>query len=148
MRASATFSRSPFNDGEFDCAAANWMLYHVPDLDRGIAELARVLRPKGRLVAVTVSLDHLGEVWRLVGRDRWAESDRFFAENAAASLQPHFTRITRQDLESPVVFEDSAAVRRYVESSVNHKHLADRVPDLAEPLVARSLTSVFVADRA
>ena len=25
----------PFEDGEFDCVAANWVLYHVPDLDLG-----------------------------------------------------------------------------------------------------------------
>ena len=29
----------PFADGEFDCVAANWVLYHVPDLDRGLSEL-------------------------------------------------------------------------------------------------------------
>jgi SAM-dependent methyltransferase len=40
-------------DGEFDCALAAWMLYHVPDLERGIAELARVLRPGGRLALAT-----------------------------------------------------------------------------------------------
>ena len=32
----------PFEDGEFDCVAANWVLYHVPDLDRGLSELERV----------------------------------------------------------------------------------------------------------
>src|SRR5207247_10358646 len=25
-----------FEDGSFDCAVAAWMLYHVPDLDRGL----------------------------------------------------------------------------------------------------------------
>ena len=25
----------PFEDAAFDCAVAAWMLYHVPDLDRG-----------------------------------------------------------------------------------------------------------------
>ena len=43
------------------CAVAAWMLYHVPDLDRGLAELARVLRPGGRLVAATNSEHHLDE---------------------------------------------------------------------------------------
>src|SRR5207244_2595634 len=40
-----------FDEGEFDVAVAAWMLYHVPDLERGIAELQRVLRPGGLLVA-------------------------------------------------------------------------------------------------
>ena len=50
-----------FEAGVFDCVVAAWMLFHVPDLDRGLAELARVLRPGGRLVAVTNSERHLQE---------------------------------------------------------------------------------------
>jgi SAM-dependent methyltransferase len=138
----------PFEDGAFDCAVANWMLYHLADLDRGLSELARVLRPEGRLVAATNSLDHLGELWRLVGRDRWTEPARFFAETGEASLRPHFARIERRDVEGRVVFRDTAAARHYVESSVAHEHLADRVPELDEPLIVRSLNAVFVADKA
>jgi ubiquinone/menaquinone biosynthesis C-methylase UbiE len=52
----------PFADRTFDCAVANWLLYHVPSLDRGLAELARVLGPPGRLVAATFAGDHLGEL--------------------------------------------------------------------------------------
>ena len=96
-----------------------------------------MLRPGGRLVAATNSLDHLGELWRLVGRDRWSEPERFFAETGEAALRPHFARIERRDVEGRVVFEDTAAARHYVESSVAHKHLADRVPELDEPLVVR-----------
>ena len=36
----------PFPDNRFDVVAALWMLYHVPDLDRGLAEIRRVLRPR------------------------------------------------------------------------------------------------------
>ena len=36
-----------FADGEFDLVVAAWMLYHVPELDRGLGELARVA-PSGR----------------------------------------------------------------------------------------------------
>ena len=35
----------PFADASFDTVVAAWMLYHVPDLDRGLAEIARVLCP-------------------------------------------------------------------------------------------------------
>ena len=37
----------PFADASFDTVVAAWMLYHVPDLDRGLAEIARVLEPGG-----------------------------------------------------------------------------------------------------
>ena len=48
-------------DGQFDAAVAAWMLYHVPGIERALGELARVLRPRGRLVAVTNGADHLRE---------------------------------------------------------------------------------------
>ncbi len=37
----------PFADAGFDCVIASWMLYHVPDLDLGVSEIARVLRAGG-----------------------------------------------------------------------------------------------------
>lgn len=40
----------PFADGEFDVVVGNSFLHHLPNVPKGIAELARVLRPGGRLV--------------------------------------------------------------------------------------------------
>ena len=59
----------PFPDGTFDAAVAAGMLYHVSDRDRAISELARVLRPGGRLVAITNGRDHLAELWQAVGHE-------------------------------------------------------------------------------
>jgi SAM-dependent methyltransferase len=138
--------RLPVAGGAFDCAAANWMLYHVRDVDRALAELARVLRPRGRLVATTSSLDHLGELWALVGRDRRREPVRFFAETAEPFLRRHFRRIERRDVRGLVRFPDRQAVRRYIASSVAHGHLADRVPEFAGSLDATRAAAVFVAE--
>jgi SAM-dependent methyltransferase len=55
----------PFDDSTFDLALANYMLYHVPDLDRAIAELRRVLRPGGTLLAATNGTGHMRELWQL-----------------------------------------------------------------------------------
>ena len=137
----------PFEDTSFDVAVANWMLYHVPDLERGLSELSRVLRPGGRLVAATNSLDHLSELWTLVGRDRHWEQERFFSENAEGPLRQHFASVERRDVIGSVTFADRSAARGYIASSVAHKHLADLVPDLSEPLVATRRNSIFVADK-
>lgn len=40
----------PFPDGEFDVVSCMLVLCSVPDLDRAIGEIRRVLRPAGRLV--------------------------------------------------------------------------------------------------
>ena len=135
-----------FADAEFDCAVANWILYHVPDLDRALAELARVLRAGGRLVATTNGFRHLAELWSLVGRDRARECLRFFAENGEESLRRHFARVERRDVVGPVTFADSAAVRGYIAASVAHKHLADRVPEFEGRLRATRVNTVFLAE--
>jgi SAM-dependent methyltransferase len=48
--------RLPFPDGTFDCVAVVDMLEHVPDDEAFAAELARVIRPGGRLVVNTPHL--------------------------------------------------------------------------------------------
>ena len=45
-------SRLPFNDGEFDVIFARAVLHHMKGLDAGCAELARVLKPGGVLLAI------------------------------------------------------------------------------------------------
>jgi SAM-dependent methyltransferase len=138
----------PFADSEFDCVTANWMLYHVADLDRGVSELARVLQPGGRLVAATNGLTHLTELWSLVGRDRADEPIRFFAETGEPFLRRYFDHVERHDVESTVTFADSAAVRDYISSLVAQRDRAALVPELDTPLVATRRNSVFVARRA
>jgi SAM-dependent methyltransferase len=138
----------PFADGEFDCAAANWMLYHVPDLDRALAELARVLRPGGRLVAVTNGRDHLIEVWRLVGAAA-LRADRevtFSAENGAVALRRQFRQVQVRDAGGSVVIHERDAIDRYIRSIKAWAPYAEKLPArLEKPLVATRATSVFVA---
>jgi ubiquinone/menaquinone biosynthesis C-methylase UbiE len=40
----------PFPDGKFDVVVGNSFLHHLPDVPKGLSELARVLKPGGRLV--------------------------------------------------------------------------------------------------
>jgi SAM-dependent methyltransferase len=134
-----------FADGEFDCAIANWMLYHVPDLDAGVRELARVLRPGGRLVAATLGEENLADLWRLVDYPR--PTRPFSAENGAEVLGRHFARVERRDVEAALVFPDRAAVQRYVDSSFFAPAVERRVPEVPEPFRVRTVQAVFVAEK-
>ena len=135
-----------FEDASFDCAVAAWMLYHVPDLDRGLSELARVLRPGGRLVAATNSIDNMHELWSLVGRDRRTEDVRFFAENGEEPLRRHFPSVERRDAVGEMSLTREA-VRDYVENSIGHAHLADDIPPFDEPLAVTRHMTIFVATK-
>lgn len=50
----------PFGDGSFDGAMALQSMMHIQDRPRVLAELARVLRPRARLVLTDVA-DGLGD---------------------------------------------------------------------------------------
>jgi ubiquinone/menaquinone biosynthesis C-methylase UbiE len=133
----------PFADDEFDVALAAWMLYHVPDLDRGLAELARVLKPDGRLVAVTNALDHLQELWDLAGRATALHRFVFRAENAAEILGRHFALVERRDALGSTTM-DTDAIRRFAKSWDALGSLVN-IEERDEPLRVRRHSAVFVA---
>jgi SAM-dependent methyltransferase len=135
----------PFDDGEFDCAVANAMLYHVEDLDRALSELARVLERGGKLVAVTIGEAHMAEVWRLVG---YRKAERPFSrENGAEQLARHFRRVQQEDVDAQLVFPDAAAVHDYVDSTIFSAEVPRPLPEFEGPFRAGAYATVFVAKR-
>lgn len=135
----------PFDDGWFDCAVAAWMLYHVTDLDRGLAELARVLVPGGLLVAITNGDEHLAELYQAVAADKLGST--FSRENGEAILSRHFVSVSRVDMAARAVFPDRAAAAAYLET-LERGELAERLGELDGPLVASGAPTVFLAETA
>jgi SAM-dependent methyltransferase len=138
----------PFGTATFDVVVAAWMLYHVPDLERGLAAITRVLRPGGALVAITNGAEDFAELWDLVGRDMSARRLSFRAENGEEHLGRHFDSVERRDLVTPVTFPDAETIRRYVGSSALGRPHRDRVPELQQPFDATKVIAVFVAEKA
>ena len=58
----ADLAHMPFADGSFDCVTCGYVLEHLPDARVGLAELARVLRPGGKMFLLT-SEDTFGGAW-------------------------------------------------------------------------------------
>ena len=108
----------PFADASFDTVVAAWMLYHVPDLDRGLAEIARVLAPGGRLVAVTNSeLPSRGGAClrrREHGRSGFLQPGQRRRDPRAA-----LRVVERTDVDGWVTFPDAEAIRRYIRSMID-----------------------------
>ena len=135
--------RLAFEDASFECVVAAWMLYHVEQLDRALAEISRVLRPEGRFVAVTNGRDHMRELYELTGRD--GIQSQFTAEDADEILPRYFGRVERRDAHGWIVFPDAAAAQAYVSSLVALE--GARIPPVEGEIRARRLPSIFVAER-
>lgn len=133
----------PFRDGSFDTVVAAWMLYHVPDLDRGLSEIARVLEPGGRLVANTNSRAHAHELFELIGYPPDARDGLFNAENGEETLRRHFDNVSRTDVVAWATVRDREALVDYRASM-----MVETVPvpeDVGLPLRIGSRGVVFVA---
>jgi SAM-dependent methyltransferase len=133
----------PFEDGQFDCAVAAWMLYHVSDIDRALSELARVLHPDGHLVAVTNSREHLRELKDLLGIEGFRTT--FDAEEAEQLLSRHFARVERRDAAGLTTFPSRDDAQRFVDSTMIFAGRA--LPPFDGPLQVRRTPVVFVAHK-
>jgi ubiquinone/menaquinone biosynthesis C-methylase UbiE len=60
--AAADCSALPFADESFDGATCGYVIEHVPDTQAGLAEIARVLRPGGRLLLLATE-DTFSGAW-------------------------------------------------------------------------------------
>lgn len=117
-----------FPDDSFDFVMANFMLYHVPDINQAIRELKRVLKPGGKLMTATNSQSSMGPLWELhVQCQRKAGIPegivlrsvpyvRFSLENGPEFLRLHFEWFESNVLYDALKFTDSQPLMDYYSS--------------------------------
>lgn len=93
----------PYEDASFDMVIANMMLYHVPELDKGLAEVRRVLKPGGKFYCATYGEHGIMEFVNHVLYDLGVAGNigkQFTLQNGGEKLVKHFAyveRLTRED---------------------------------------------------
>lgn len=97
----------PYEDASFDVLIANMMLYHVPDLHRGLSEVRRVLKPGGSFYCATYGehgiTEYVTDLLRSYGiSDSLNKS--FTLQNGESILRQHFSCVERDD------YADSLAI--------------------------------------
>ena len=118
----------PLRDGAADVALAMHMLYHCPDLPAAVAELRRVVRPGGTLVASTNAAAHfveLRELWTEVLSEAagravrpWhGSTERFALEAAAELLGASFDDVRIQPTTNRLLVPEVDPVVAYVAST-------------------------------
>jgi SAM-dependent methyltransferase len=125
-RVRGNIERLPFHDDSFDLATANMVVEHVAHPDRLFAEIARVLRPAGRLLLHTPNANgYTTRLTRLL-------PDRFLAPLAdsllgrdAADVYPTYYRANTEAVLTTLLNGPCWRLDRieYVESSAQLAHL-------------------------
>ncbi|MDD4773231.1 MAG: class I SAM-dependent methyltransferase [Eubacteriales bacterium] len=100
----------PFNADSFDIVIANHMLYHIPDLDKALSEVKRVLKPCGCFYCTTNGNGgmrvFLREAMKRYNLDTqvFIKDWSFSLQNGADLLERYLSSVERID------YEDSLAI--------------------------------------
>jgi SAM-dependent methyltransferase len=118
----ATVANLPFDDSSFDVVIANHMLYHAPDPGSAVAEIRRVLRPDGFLVASTIGPGHLRELVEIeraifdAPRKR-VLGDEFGPISGLTPLRRHFDSVEWRTYDDHLRCTDPDDVLSYITST-------------------------------
>ena len=109
----------PFPESCFDVVVGNGLLDHVPDCQRALQEIQRVLKPEGKFYTSTGGCEHFKELNELVRpflpeKDFGGDPDRFGLENGEAILARWFARTRRTDYRSTLEFDRARPILEYI----------------------------------
>ena len=109
----------PYPPDSFDAVVANMMLYHVPDIDKGLSEVRRVLRKDGRFYCATYGekgiLPYLCSLFGFPVEESGI-NQTFTLQNGRETLLHHFESVTRYDYSDSLAVTDVEDMVDYIYS--------------------------------
>ena len=115
----------PYKDESFDVVVARHMLYLVPDIEKAITEIKRVLVKGGIFYATTNSYEAMTELNELMKKfDSKLElhdngmCERFDLENGQTLLKKYFQEVNIKALEGKIIVDTTELVVLYKASTI------------------------------
>lgn len=119
----ADAEKIPFKDSYFDSIIANHVLFYLNDLNLGLKEISRVLRPNGILYCSTYGKNHMKEITEIVQNfdsrinlSNHSLYDIFGLENGESILKEYFFNVQRMDYEDSLEITESKPLIDYIMS--------------------------------
>ena len=113
----------PFKDHYFDSILANHVLFYLNDLDQGLQEIRRVLKPKGFFYCSSYGQNHMKEINDIVKEfdDRIVLSSnnlysKFGLENGEKILRKYFDSVQLKNYEDSLVIDEAQPLIDYIMS--------------------------------
>lgn len=123
----------PYEAETFDAVIANMMLYHVPDIDKGLSEARRVLRKGGSFYCATFGengiMEYLSKLLSEYGVEDNANKN-FTLQNGKEILSRHFSSVERLDYIDSLAVTDMDDMVEYI-YSLSGMTTLNRVPKQA-----------------
>ena len=115
----ADIQELPFPDDAFDAVIANMMLYHVPDIQKGLKEARRVLKEGGKFYCATYGehgiMEYLSALLEQFGvRDPM--NRRFTLQNGEAELKSCFSSVICLDYPDALAVTEPEDLADYLYS--------------------------------
>lgn len=130
----------PFEENTFDIVIANMMLYHVPDIDKGLREVCRVLKPGGCFYTATYGehgiIEYLSNVLSAYGVKDTVNKN-FTLQNGQEILSKVFSNVQKLDYEDTLAVTDTNDMVDYIYSMTSMTVL-HTVP---KPIIAEALSA-------
>ena len=119
----ADAEKIPFKDSYFDTIIANHVLFYLNDLNLGLKEISRVLKPDGILYCSTYGKNHMKEITEIVQNfdssinlSNHSLYDIFGLENGEDILSNYFSNIQRMDYQDSLEITESKPLIDYIMS--------------------------------
>lgn len=119
----ADAEKIPFKDEYFDSIIANHVLFYLNDLNLGLKEIRRVLKPNGILYCSTYGKNHMKEITEIVQNfdsrinlSNHSLYDIFGLENGESILKEYFFNIQRMDYKDSLEITESKPLIDYIMS--------------------------------
>lgn len=109
----------PYESAQFDIVIANMMLYHVPDLDKGLSEVERVLKNNGIFYCATIGENGTIPYISDLLKDYGAKDDsnkNFTLQNGGNILKKYFSSVQRMDYEDSLRVTNIEDILDYIYS--------------------------------
>lgn len=113
----------PFKDHYFDSILANHVLFYLNDLDQGLQEIRRVLKPNGFFYCSSYGQNHMKEINEIVKEfdDRIVLSSnnlysKFGLENGEKILRKYFDSVQLKNYEDSLVIDEAQPLIDYIMS--------------------------------
>lgn len=115
----------PYDNESFDIVIARHMLYLVPDIEKALSEIKRVLTKDGTLYVTTNSHEAMAELNSLVekfdpqmGLHNNGMADRFDMEKGSFLLKKYFSEVEAEVFQGKIVVDEAEPVVNYKASTV------------------------------